>query len=87
MGQGGWGSSPEQRFGATRVMVVEAGTEVGQHPRVWEGVVWLQARCFSVGQRLLEGPRLPHMVKARRAKWMARDLLVVPGSPCVQWEC
>jgi hypothetical protein len=39
VGQGGWGSSPVQMFGETRVMA-EVGAEVGQHPRAGEGVVW-----------------------------------------------
>lgn len=39
MGQEGWGSSPGQRFQATRVMVAEAGVVVARPPRAGEGVV------------------------------------------------
>lgn len=84
MGQGGWGSSPGQRFGATRVMVAEAGVVVGQPPRAGEGVVWLPAKYFSADQKLLGGPRPSPMVKAMRTMGVARDLSVVPGSPCAQ---
>lgn len=87
MGQEGWGSNPGQKFGATRVMVAEAGVVVGRPPRAGEGEVWQPARCFSVGQRLLGGPRLPQMAKATRTKAVARDLLVAPGSPCAPGEC
>lgn len=87
MGQEGWGSSPGQRFGATRVMVAEAGAVVGRPPRGGEGEVWLPARCFSVGQKLLGDPKLPQMVRATRARVVARDLLVAPGSPYAPWEC
>lgn len=77
---GGWGSSPRQSFGATRVMVAGAGVVVGQSPKAGEEAVWLPARCFSVDQRLLGGPRLPQMAKATRIMGVARDLSVVPGS-------
>lgn len=87
MGQGGWGSSPGQRFEASRVKAAEVGAVVGQPPRAGEGAVCLQARCFLADQRLLEDPRPPWMAKRMRAKGVAKDLLVVPGSPWVQREC
>ena len=87
MGQGGWGSSPRQSFGTTRVMVAGAGVVVGHPRKAWEGEVWLPARCFSVDQRLLGGPKLPHMAKATRIMGVARDLSVVPGSLGAQQEC
>ena len=87
MGKGGWGSSPGQRFGATGVMKAEAGAEGGQPPRAEEGVAWLPARCFLTSQTLLGDPRLFQMAKTVRESMVARDLLVVPDSPCAQWAC
>lgn len=87
MGLGGWGSSPRQSFGATRVTVAGTRVVVGQPRKAGEGEVWLPARCFSVDQRLLGGPKLPQMAKATRITGVARDLSVVPGSLGAQQEC